>query len=412
MSTLRGRNFLMTPGPTSVPERVLQAMTRNAVDLGEPGYVAMTRRTIDDLKPIFRTAGDVYAYISNGHGAWEAALANVIAPGERVLVPSSGHFGNNWAVMAEALGAQVEMIPSDWRSAIDPQQVEDALRADTGGTIKAVLLVHTDTATGITNDVPAVRAAMDASGHPALFMVDAVASLGTVDFRMDEWRVDVTVSASQKGLMGPPGLGFTAAGPRAREVAATGGAPRSYWDWRARSKDEWYRWFCGTSPEHLVFALREAIDMINEEGLEPIFARHRRLAEATRAAVACWQRGGQIELNALDEAVASDSVTTIRVAEDIDAREVKRLCYEGFNVSLGGGLGQLDGKAFRIGHMGDVGEAVVLGALGSVEATFAGLGVSYESGLDAAVRSLAALPQRPWEANTRVEPSRPKAMTS
>ena len=205
---------------------------------------------------------------------------------------------------------------------------------------------------------------------------------------MDDWGVDITVAASQKGLMAPPGLGFTAAGPRALDAAEKGGAPRNYWDWRLRSQDEWYRWFCGTSPEHLIFALREAIDMINEEGLEQAFARHRRLARATRAAVASWQRAGSLELNARIPASASDSVTTIRVAEGIDAREVKRLCYERYNVSLGGGLGQLDGKAFRIGHMGDVGEAMILGALGCVEATLNNLGIAYESGLEAAVLSL------------------------
>jgi alanine-glyoxylate transaminase/serine-glyoxylate transaminase/serine-pyruvate transaminase len=298
MTTLRGRNFLMTPGPSSVPERVLQAMNRNAVDLGEPGYVALTRRCIDELKPIFRTTGDVYAYISNGHGAWEAALANVIAPGDDILVPSSGHFGDNWGRMATALGANVVTIPNDWRSAVDPAQVEE---------------------------------------HPALLMVDAVASLGTVDYRMDEWRVDITVAGSQKGLMMPPGLGFTAAGARALAAAQNGGSPRNYWDWRLRALDEWYRWFCGTSPEHLVFAMREALDMIREEGLESIFARHRRLARAARAAVERWSRAGQLELNARDPRAAADSVTTIRVAENLDANEIKRTCYRHFNVSLGGG---------------------------------------------------------------------------
>jgi len=388
MTILRGRNFLMTPGPSSVPERVLQAMNRNAVDLGEPGYVAMMRRCLEDLRGLFRTQGPVFAYIANGHGAWEAALANVIAPGEQVLVPITGHFGKNWALMAQALGAEVELIDNDWRSAVDPQQVEQRLRADRGARIKAVLLVHTDTATGISNDVAAVRAAIDAAGHPALFMVDAVASLGTVDFRMDEWGVDVTVAASQKGLMTPPGLGFTAAGPRALEAARSGGAVRNYWDWSLRAEDEWYRWFCGTSPEHLMFALREAIDMINEEGLEQVFARHRRLANATRAAVACWAGAGRVELNPRDPRCASDSVTTIRVAEDIDARTIKSTCHQRFNVSLGGGLGQLDGKAFRVGHMGDINEATVLGALGCVEATLRLLGVPYRSGLDAAVAAL------------------------
>jgi alanine-glyoxylate transaminase/serine-glyoxylate transaminase/serine-pyruvate transaminase len=389
MTILRGRNFLMTPGPSNVPEPVLQAMNRNAVDLGEPGYVAMTRRTIDDLKPVLRTDGEVFVYISNGHGAWEAALANVIAPGDRVLLPSSGHFGDNWGRMASALGAQVETIPSDWRSAVDPAAVEARLRADAAHAVKAVLLVHTDTATGVTNDVPAVRAAIDTAGHPALLLVDAVASLGTVDYRMDEWGVDVTVAASQKGLMTPPGLGITAVGARARAAAEHGGSLRNYWDWRLRREEEWYRWFCGTSPEHLVFGLRAALDLLAEEGLERAFARHRRLAEAVRAAVAHWARGGQVALNALDPHTASDSVTAVRVAEGIDAREIKRTCHERFNVSLGGGLGRLDGRAFRIAHMGDVNEPTVLGALACVEAAFRLHGVGYESGLDAAAARIA-----------------------
>ena len=220
MSVLRGRNFLMTPGPSSVPERVLRAMTRNSVDLGGADFVAMTRACIDDLKPIFGTEGAVYAFIANGHGAWEAAVTNVIAPGEHVLLPSTGHFGHNWGLMAQAVDAHVDVIPNDWRSAVDPQQVEERLRADSAHRIKAVLLVHTDTATGVSNDIPAVRAAIDAAAHPALFMVDAVASLGTVDFRMDDWGVDVTVTASQKGLMSPAGAGVyrgRAEGPRCRQ---------------------------------------------------------------------------------------------------------------------------------------------------------------------------------------------------
>ena len=390
MSVLRGRNFLMTPGPSSVPERVLRAMARNSVDLGGADFVALTRSCIDDLRPVFRTDGDVFAFISNGHGAWEAAVTNVIAPGEKVLLPSTGHFGNNWGLMAEAVNAQVEVIPNDWRSAVDPQQVEDRLRADTAHRIKAVLLVHTDTATGISNDIPGVRAAIDAAQHPALFMVDAVASLGTVDFRMDEWGVDITVAASQKGLMSPPGLGFTAVSAKAMAAAKLGGAPRYYWDWQRRSSDEWYRWFCGTAPQHILFALREALDMLNEEGMEQVFARHRRLAQMTRAAVECWNRAGAVGLNAHDPATASDSITALRVAEHLNAWDIKRICAERFNVTLGGGLGKLDGKVFRIAHMGDSNEATILGALGAVEATLRLCDIPYESGLDTAVQHMLA----------------------
>jgi alanine-glyoxylate transaminase/serine-glyoxylate transaminase/serine-pyruvate transaminase len=388
MSVLRGRNFLMTPGPSSTPERVLRAMARNSVDLGGTEFVAMTRACIDDLKPVFCTTGPVFAYISNGHGAWEAAVTNVIATGDHVLVPSTGHFGNNWALMTEAVKAHVEVIPNDWRSAVDPQQIEDHLRADAQHRIKAVLLVHTDTATGISNDIPAVRAAIYAAGHPALLMVDAVASLGTVDFRMDEWGVDVTVSASQKGLMSPAGLGFTAVGPKAMAAAKVGGSPRYYWDWQRRSSDEWYRWFCGTAPQHLIFALREALDMLHEEGMPQVFARHRRLAQMSRAAIECWSRAGALGLNAHDADTASDSITAVRVAEHLNAWDIKRLCGERFNVTLGGGLGQLDGKVFRIAHMGDTNEATILGALGAIEATLQLCDIPFEGGLDAAVQHM------------------------
>jgi alanine-glyoxylate transaminase/serine-glyoxylate transaminase/serine-pyruvate transaminase len=388
MSVLRGRNFLMTPGPSSTPERVLRAMARNSMDLGGTDFVSMTRACIDDLKPVFRTEGPVFAYISNGHGAWEAAVTNVIAAGDHVLVPSTGHFGNNWALMTEAVKAQVDVIPNDWRSAVDPQQVEDRLRADTRQRIKAVLLVHTDTATGISNDIAAVRAAIDAAGHPALLMVDAVASLGTVDFRMDEWGIDVTVAASQKGLMSPAGLGFTAVSAKALAAAKAGGSPRYYWDWQRRSSDEWYRWFCGTAPQQLLFALREALDMLEEEGMPQIIARHQRLAQMTRAAIECWSRAGAIELNARDPATASDSISAVRVAEHLNAWDIKRICGERFNVTLGGGLGQLDGKVFRIAHMGDTNEATILGALGAVEATLKLCDIPFDSGLNAAVEQM------------------------
>lgn len=388
MNALRGRNFLMTPGPSSIPERVLRAMARNSVDLGGDDFVAMTRRCIDDLKPVFGTAGSVFAFISNGHGAWESAVTNVIAPGDHVLLPSTGHFGHNWGLMASDVAAQVDVIPNDWQSTVDPQQVEDRLRADTEHKIKAVLLVHTDTATGISNDVPAVRAAIDAANHPALFMVDAVASLGTVDFRMDEWGVDVTVAASQKGLMSPAGMGFTAVSAKAMEAAKTHGAPRYYWDWHRRDCDEWYRWFCGTAPQQLLFALREAIDMLNEEGLPQVFARHHRLATMTRTAVKHWHRSGAVGFNAHDARVSSNSITAVRVNEPFNAWDIKRTCGERFNVTLGGGLGQLDGKVFRIAHMGDSNEATILGALGAVEATFSHLEIPYDSGLTAAVKNM------------------------
>ncbi len=386
----RGRGFLHTPGPTTVPDRVLAAMQRPAVDLSEPGFVELTRSTIDDLAPVFRTAGEVFVYAANGHGAWEAALANVVAPGEAVLVPENGHFSDGWRRMADTLGIETVSIDGDWRRAIGPERVGEALAADTDRRIKAVLAVQTDTATGITSEIAPLRAAVDAVGHPALLMVDAVASLGTIDLRMDEWGVDVVVSAAQKGLMSPPGLSFNAVGPRAAAAAAAGGSPRNYWDWARRREDEYYLWFNGTAPEHLVWALRESLDMLAEEGLEAAFARHERLAGAVRAAVAVWAEAGIVEFNALEPSERSNGVTTIRLAEPYDAREVIRQCRERYDVSLGGGLGRLAGRCFRIAHMGWINEPMVLGAIGCVEATLRTLAIPHgEGGAQAAVAALA-----------------------
>lgn len=387
---LRGRNFLMTPGPTNVPERVVRAMQRAAVDLGSPAFLDMCRSLVTDLGPVFKTDGAICIYAANGHGAWEAALVNVLSPGDLVLVQEAGHFTRNWSKMAERHGAVIECLPGDWRRAIDPDVIEARLRADTGGAIKAVLTVQTDTATGITSDVAAMRAAIDAAGHPALLMVDTIASLGTTDFRMDEWGVDVAVAACQKALMTPPGLSFTAAGPRALEAARTATMPRDYWDWATRLEPESYRWFCGTAPEHLLFALREALDMIAEEGLEAGFRRQRRLAEASRAAVEVWAQGADLEFNALVPAERSDSVTTVLVHPEDGARRLLLTCRDRFNVSLGGGLGDLRGRAFRIGHMGDNNEPMILGTLGAIEAALLAGGFAHgEGGVQAAVRRLA-----------------------
>ncbi len=391
MTPQRGRNFLLTPGPTNVPERVLQAMHRQAVDFSGRYFVDLARSCFEDLKPIFKTAGPVFIYTASGHGGWEAALANTLSPGDRVLVPETGNFSASWMRMAESLGVVADCLPSDWRHAIDPAAVEARLRADAGGEIKAVLVVHTDTATGITSDVPAVRAAIDRAGHPALLMVDTIASLTTTDFRMDEWQVDVAVAASQKGLMLPPGLSFTAASEKALQVGESTRMPRNYWDWRLRQGEEHYKWFCGTAPEHLIFGLREAIDMLAEEGLERTFARHRRLAEATRAAVAVWSEEGALAFNALVPAERSDAVTTILLRDGIDGAAFREACEARFNLSLGGGLGQLQGRAFRIGHMGDLNEPMLLGALASVESCLQSFGVAHgRGGILAAVDHLAA----------------------
>ena len=389
---MRGRNFLMTPGPSNIPDRVLAAMHRPAVDLVDTDFMALTESCFDDLAKVFRTEGRIFLYASNGHGAWEAALANLIGEGDLVLVPPTGMFSWAWGQLASDLGAEVEEPEGDWRSAFRPERIEERLRADPEHRIKAVLAVQTDTATSVTSDIAAVRRALDACRHPALLMADVVASLGTVDFRMDEWGVDVAVAGSQKGLMTPPGLAFTAVNRRALERSRTAGVRRGYWDWERRLDDEeFYMKFFGTPPEHLIWGLREALDMLLEESLETAFARHRRLAAAVHAAVGVWGRTGALELNAVNPAERATSVTTIRVGKGIDANRFRLLARDALDVSLGTGLGQLDGKAFRIGHMGWVNEPMVLGALGAVEMAMQACGVPYrKGGVTAAIDTLAA----------------------
>ena len=367
-------------------------MHRPAVDLVDSDFMAVTDSCFADLARVFRTDSRVFLYASNGHGAWEAALVNLLGEGDLVLVPSTGMFSWAWGQLASDLGAEVEEQEGDWRSAFDPDRIEERLRADRDHRIKAVLAVQTDTATSVTSDIAAVRRALDACRHPALLMADVVASLGTVDFRMDDWGVDVAVAGSQKGLMSPPGLAFTAVSPRALERSRTSGTRRGYWDWQRRmDSEEFYMKFFGTPPEHLVWALREALDMLFEESLETAFARHRRLANAVHAAVGVWGEAGALELNAVNPAERATSVTTIRVAKGVDANRLRLLARDELDVSLGYGLGPLDGKAFRIGHMGWINEPMVLGALGGVEMAMQACGVPYrKGGVTAAIDTLAA----------------------
>jgi len=391
----RGTKFLNTPGPTHVPDRVLNAMHRQTMDLSDPEFLAASMSCFEDLKKVIGTEGEVFLYASNGHGAWEAALVNVMQPGDTVLVPETGNFSNSWSNMVRQLGIEVETIPGDWRRAIDPAKITEHLAADTEHRIKAVLLVHTETATGVTNDVPGTRKAIDAANHPALLLVDTIASLGTIPYRMDEWGVDVTMSASQKGLMMAPGLGICAASDKAIAAHRDRSSARAYWDWDTRMKAEHYRKFCGTAPQLMVFGLRAALDMIFEEGLETIFERHRVLGGATRAAVRTWASAGSVELNCLNEAEASDGVTTIRVAEGIDSDEIRTLCRDEMMVGLGGGLGQFGGKAFRIGHMGDMNAPMLFGALASVEATLGVLDIPHgKGGVTAAIEHVVAAKKR------------------
>ena len=387
----RGREFLHTPGPTNIPNRVLNAMHQPAVDFAAAPFSNMARSCFEDLKPIFQTEGPVFIYAASGHGAWEAALSNCLSPGDHILVPETGNFSYKWGLMAESLGLVIEHLPGDWRHAIDAKALEQHLRADREGRIRAVLMIHIDTATGIISDVPAVRRAIDNASHDALFMVDAIASLATVDFQMDAWGIDVALAASQKGLMCPPGLSFTACSDKALRAGQSAQLPRNYWDWRERTTEAQYIRFCGTAPEHLLFALREALNMLAEEGLPAIFARHQRLASAVRGAVEVWCNGGGMAFNALVPEQRANSVTAIRVPPGFDGEAVRSESRERFQVSLGGGLDRLKGDVFRIGHMGDMNDPMILGALAGVEATLQTLEIPHgRGGVTAAIDYLVA----------------------
>jgi alanine-glyoxylate transaminase / serine-glyoxylate transaminase / serine-pyruvate transaminase len=288
MSVRAGREIMAVPGPTILPDEVLSAMHRQAIDIYSGPLLAITDSLFADLRRLFVTEGRCYIYIANGHGAWEAALTNVLSRGDKVLVLESGRFALSWGEAAAKLGADMEVLHGDWRRAVDPAAVEARLRADTSGSIKAILVAHVDTASGVVNDLEAIGKAVKAARHDGLLMVDAVASLGCMPFEMDAWGIDVAMSGSQKGLMSPPGLGFVAVGPRARAAHAKAGLRTPYWDWTARDGDLHYQKYAGTPPEHLMFALRQAFDMLFAEGLENVFERHRLLAEAARRAVAAW----------------------------------------------------------------------------------------------------------------------------
>src|SRR5947209_15655951 len=384
-----GREFLAIPGPTTVPDEVLQAMHRPAVDIYSGPLVALTDGLLADLSRLFRTTGRSYIYIANGHGAWEAALTNVLSRGDKVLVLESGRFAIGWGEAARMLGAEVEVLAGDFRRAVKPEAVEARLKADTGS-IKAVLVAQVDTASGVVNDIAAIGQAMRAAGHDALLMVDVVASLGCMPFEMDEWGVDVAMSGSQKGLMTPPGLGFVAAGPRAREAHQTAGMRTPYWDWTFRDGEVHYHKYCGTPPEHLLFALRTALDMLAAEGREAVFHRHRLLAEATRRAVGTWAEGQAIAFNVSEAEERSDTVTTVITRNGASAQPLVDYCRENCGVVLGRGLGPLEGKAFRIAHMGHVNAPMIFGTLSVIEMALSALGIPHgRGGAQAAVEFLA-----------------------
>jgi alanine-glyoxylate transaminase/serine-glyoxylate transaminase/serine-pyruvate transaminase len=391
MSVLRGRQFFMHPGPTNIPDRVLRAMDRPAADFLGKDFLELRFRCADKLRAILKSKeAAVVFYASSGHGAWEAAVANTLSPGDKVLVCQSGYFSENWAIMAKAFGAEVETLTTPERKAIDPKVVEARLAKDDAREIKAVLVVHNETSTGTKHPIAEIRAAIDRAGHSALYFVDTISSLVSFDFRMDEWKVDVVVGGSQKGLMLPPGMSFTGVSEKAWNAAQSALNPRRYWDWRNLVENKRQARFCGTAPIHFFYGLEASLAMIEEEGLENVFARHRRLADATRACVNAWAAGGGPEVFPVDATAASDSLTAVLMPKGHNAENVRRIAEDRFNVALGRGLGALDGRVFRIGHMGDLNEPMVLGALGAIETSLKMAKVPHgKGGLDAAMAVLA-----------------------
>jgi alanine-glyoxylate transaminase/serine-glyoxylate transaminase/serine-pyruvate transaminase len=376
-----GRRSLHSPGPTPLPDAVLHAMSAQPMDLGDPRVDANIAACERGLQRLLQTAAaDVFFYAANGHGAWEAVVENVAAPGQAVLVPGTGHFSESWAVQTEALGRRVVRTP--WREGlpIDVAAVEQALRDDRAYAIQAVFAVHTDTASGVTSAIEPLRRAIDAAGHPALLVADVVASLGAAPFAMDALGVDVAVGASQKGLMCPPGVGFVAVNERAFARAVANPAPRFYWDWVRRRDALSYRKFCGTPPQNLLFGMEAALGLIFDEGLEAVWRRHAQLAGAVQAAVEGWREGGALDFFAQDAACRSVSVTTITVAPGIDVDALRAVARERFQVAMAGGLGPLHGRAFRIGHLGDCNAAMILGAIAGVEAALVTQGVPVGGG--------------------------------
>ncbi len=371
-----GRHFLQIPGPTNLPERVKRALSRPTIDHRGPDCAKMTLSILERLKEVFQTDGPVIIYPSSGSGAWEAALVNTLSPGDRVLFGSNGQFSSTWQNVAAGVGMTVEELQGDWRCPIDLAALENRLAEDRGREIRALALVHNETSTGVVNDVAGARAALDRTGHDALLMVDVISSLGAIDYRHDEWGVDVTIAGSQKGLMIPPGLGFNAPSQKALEASDSAGQPRSYWDWGRIlefNRDGFYPY---TPATNLLFALDEALSMLLEEGLGNVFARHARLAEATRRAV----RGWGLDIYCRDPKAYSNALTAVSMPAGFNADLLRQVILERFDMSLGTGLGQLKGKAFRIGHLGDLNELTLAGTLCGVEMGLAACDVPHLSG--------------------------------
>jgi len=388
MTVRAGREFLAIPGPTTMPDEVLQAMHRPALDIYSREMIELSDGLHADLSKLFATRNRSYIHIANGHGAWEAAISNVLSRGDKILVLESGRFAVGWGIAAELMGVEVEVLKGDWRRAVRPAEVEERLRRDKAHTIKAILVAQVDTASGVWNDIEAIARVIKGSGHPALFMVDTVASLGCMPFEMDAWGVDVAMSGSQKGLMTPPGLGFVAASDRAREAHKKANLRTPYWDWTEREGSEHYRKYAGTAPVHLLFALRKAIDMLFAEGLENTFERHRLLGEAVRRAVMRWSEGQVLGINIAEASERSNTVTTV-MTNGYDPVPLHRYCKEKCGVVLGVGIGELHGQAFRIAHMGHVNAPMILGTLAVVEVALNALQIPHgKGGTEAAIEWL------------------------
>jgi alanine-glyoxylate transaminase / serine-glyoxylate transaminase / serine-pyruvate transaminase len=384
-----GREFLAIPGPTNMPDEVLQAMHRPSLDIYSREMIDLTDGLHADLSKLFATRSKSYIHISNGHGAWEAALSNVLSRGDKVLVLESGRFAIGWGSAAKLMGAEVEVLKGDWRRAVRPDEVEARLRADKDHEIKAILVAQIDTASGVVNDIQAIGKAVKAAGHPALYMVDAVASLACMPFEMDKWGIDIAMSGSQKGLMTPPGLGFVAASDKAKHAHKSANMRTPYWDWTEREGTEHYRRYAGTAPVHLLFAMRQAVDMLFAEGLENVFERHRLLAEAVRRAVAVWAEGQVLGFNVAEATARSNTVTTVLMGGGHEPSALHKYCKEKCGVVLGVGIGDLQGQAFRIAHMGHVNAPMILGTLGVIEVGLNALEIPHgKGGTEAAIEWL------------------------
>ena len=381
-----GRHFLQIPGPTNVPDRVLRAIDNVTIDHRGPEFGELGKAVLAGMKKVFKTDADVVIYPASGTGAWEAALVNTMSPGDKVLMAETGHFATLWKKMAEKLGLRVEFQEGDWRHGADPGQIGKRLAEDSGHEVKAVCVVHNETATGVTSDVAAVRKAIDAAGHPALLMVDTISSLGSVDYRHDEWGVDVTVAGSQKGLMLPPGLSFNAFSAKALKASDTAALPRSYWDWKEMLAINPRGYFPYTPATNLLYGLHEALEMLFAEGLDQVYARHERHGEATRRAVRAWG----LEILCLKPEQYSPALTAVMMPKGHSADAFRKTVLTNFNMSLGQGLSKLSDKVFRIGHLGDFNDLTLCGTLSGVEMGLKKAGVPHnDGGVQAALEYLA-----------------------